>query len=241
MKYLVYCIVPSSPAQAWSPPPGVGGEPVFVLWDGDLGAVVSAGSDAQLRPDVPHLMAYDRVVEYFHKLLALVPMRYGCSFDEPPQVLHCLREHHQEYRSLLASLDGMVEMGVRVLLPDQETGEPPACAPDAGLLAAGGAAYLRVRKQHYASRDGQKARVQTITQSLRHRLSGHFVNSREESSELSRRAALLSMQFLVRRDSVDSFAGAVRALAGELPWKFLLSGPWPPYNFVDRPSDVKNR
>ena len=235
MKYLVYCLVPSSPAQAWSPPPGVGGEPVFVLWDGDLGAAVSAGSDAQLQPDVPHLMAYERVVEYFHGLLALVPMRYGCLFDEPPQVLRCLREHHQEYRSLLASLDGMVEMGVRVLLHDGETVEPPLPAPDAGQLAAAGAAYLRLRNQHYASHERQKAKLQVITQSLRDRLSGHFVNSREESSELSRRAALLSLQFLVRRASVDSFAGAVRSLAGELPWKFLLSGPWPPYNFVDRP------
>lgn len=236
MKYLIYCVFSSRQPETFSPPSGVGGGSVVILRQGDLGAAVSAGSDF-LAPDVACLLAYERVVAYFHDHRTLIPMRYGCVFDQHSQIRRFLREHDENYRSLLGKLDGTVEMGIRILLQDSETGKPDqpvsAAARRTEHLTSAGAAYLMSRKNYYLVQDRQKAKSDSIAQTLRHRLSGHFVSSREEGRALSEHTSLLSIQFLVQRVSVDSFGRAVRSVAEEQHWKLLLSGPWPPYNFVD--------
>jgi arsenite/tail-anchored protein-transporting ATPase len=48
------------------------------------------------------------------------------------------------------------------------------------------------------------------------------------------RPGMLSVYFLVRKGCVDDFAASFRKIKRVLPQKLLLSGPWPPYNFVNR-------
>jgi hypothetical protein len=43
---------------------------------------------------------------------------------------------------------------------------------------------------------------------------------------------LLSLYFLVPGSAVESFRQAFRHLSATEPARLLLSGPWPPYNFV---------
>jgi hypothetical protein len=199
-----------------------------------LCVAVSAAADFQAL-DVARLLAYERVIEYFHGRQTLIPMRYGCVFDERTQVIQFLMARNQEYRSLLGQLDGTVEMGIRILLQDGEPrkGQPLSAAARTDHGCSPGAAYLRFRKQYYAAQDGQNDKSHGVAQTVRHRLSGHFVSSREDCCALSEHKALLSLHFLVPRAAVDSFARAVRAVAEEQRWKLLLSGPWPPYNFAD--------
>ena len=46
---------------------------------------------------------------------------------------------------------------------------------------------------------------------------------------------LLSLFFLVRRENVERFREAFGQLQQETSAKMLLTGPWPPYNFVGSP------
>ena len=48
----------------------------------------------------------------------------------------------------------------------------------------------------------------------------------------SPRLPLLSLYFLVDRAVVESFRQAFRRLSEAESARLLLSGPWPPYNFV---------
>jgi hypothetical protein len=54
-----------------------------------------------------------------------------------------------------------------------------------------------------------------------------------EFEGLAERGHLLSLHFLVPRDSVEGFRRAADHLPSNQPFKLLFSGPWPPYNFVD--------
>jgi hypothetical protein len=63
-------------------------------------------------------------------------------------------------------------------------------------------------------------------------LYGSFVRHKVEFPS-SGRSRLLSLYFLVPRDSVGCFRRAARGLHRNESVKLLLSGPWPPYNFVD--------
>jgi hypothetical protein len=198
---------------------------------------------ADLAPDIPRVRAYQRVVLSYHRRGAVVPMRYGCVMEQESQAIQLLEEHGPQYEALLQELDGCVEMGLRVLLPSgpwaavipggpagsrEVAGPcPPDPAADADRL---GLAYLTARKAHYASQDRWTQEYRQAAERCREQFAGLYVKCATEAP--SPRLPLLSLYFLVPGPAVGSFRQAFRQLTESEPARLLLSGPWPPYNFV---------
>lgn len=153
-------------------------------------------------------------------------MRYGCLFDEEPQVVELLRLHGEEYAALLRGLDGCVEMGVRVLVERAEDRVPVAEFPS----HPPGAAYLAGRKAVYAEKDRRAHEEGRVVERCREVFAGLFVKCEAECpSSLTPHVAL---HFLVKRGAVDPFRRAFRRISRTESARSLLSGPWPPYNFA---------
>ena len=74
----------------------------------------------------------------------------------------------------------------------------------------------------------QKALVENLCDSLH----GAFVRHKVDFPSC-KKSRLLSLHFLVPRDSVETFRRAARHLPANPSVQLHLSGPWPPYNFVD--------
>ncbi len=230
------------------PLPGIGGAAVRVLVAGapcGLGAVVSTIDAPEPRFTVEDALAYARVVEALHADRAVVPMRFGCLFGTEPEVLDLLRARGPEFAEVLGVLDGCVEMGVRLLAARPDTAaadvsQPVKSSCDYGARASGGhgpgIAYLTRRKAAYAEADRLQHDVAMAKERVRSAFAGQFVEFRAETTcwaarPLSSRV-LLSAYFLVKRDALEPFRQAFRELSRVEPTPLLLSGPWPPYNFV---------
>lgn len=168
-----------------------------------LSAVVREVSEKDLEPTIPKILAYENIVEAIHKQTTVVPMRYGSIAESEAQIAERLAEDAEKYSELLDRIDGCVEMGVRAL----EAKRP--------RKAATGRDYLAIRKEHYASND-------KLAEEIRGVVKGLFVDSKVERGAFS-------MPFLLKREKVAAFRKAFRPL---LERGLLLSGPWPPYNFV---------
>ena len=54
------------------------------------------------------------MVEALHAEHNVVPMRYGCLFENDAEVIELLRVRASHYVEILRRLDGCVEMGMRV-------------------------------------------------------------------------------------------------------------------------------
>jgi hypothetical protein len=170
-------------------------------------------------------------------------MRYGCVVSQESQVIQLLDEHGSQYEALLQELEGCVEMGLRVLLPPGPwaavtPGGLEGCREVAGFQPAApaaspdrlGLAYLTARKAHYAQQDRWTTEYRQAAARCQARFAGLFVKCKTEAP--SPRLPLLSLYFLVPRQAVESFRQAFRHLAQTESARLLLSGPWPPYNFV---------
>ncbi len=221
----------------------MGGGPVFQVAHRRLSAVVSRVNRLDLAPDLPRVGIYERVVLSYHRQGAVIPLRYGCFFNEESQVIQLLEEQGPRYEALLQELEGCVEMGLRVLLPPgpwaavtpggskgcREVAGPPP--PDTGSAAnRPGLAYLTARKAHYARQDCWTREYRQAADRCLAQFSGLFSKCKTEAP--SPRLPLLSLYFLVPRLQVESFRQAFRHLTQTEPARLLLSGPWPPYNFV---------
>jgi hypothetical protein len=235
MSCLLYGIVFSRSrdhASGHSPPPlpaGVGGAPVRLIEEAGLGAAVSWVEPPDSTPNVARVLSYGRVVDALHADRVVLPMRYGCLFGEESQVVELLRVHGEEYAAALRGLDGCVEMGVRILLP---TESPVRCPPSGSEIeGASGRAYLTGRAARYA-RDEEAARaLAAVMERLRGALGG-LAESTETDRCVRADQGFSSLYFLVKRGAVESFRRAFRRIERAESARLLLSGPWPPYNFV---------
>ncbi|MFA5110150.1 MAG: GvpL/GvpF family gas vesicle protein [Desulfobaccales bacterium] len=235
MSCLLYCIGRRREAVEPEPPPGVGRQPVFLVTQGDLSAAVSHTAAVSQTPDLADVKAHGRVVAFFHRQRSVIPMRYGCLLEDELQVARVLEDHGPAYDDLLKELSGCVEMGIRIMVPGKSP-EPEISrglrpAPEAASYGAqSGCAYLLNRQAHYAAVErGTEVQQRLAEQCLAH-FTGLFVNSKIEGP--LPHLPLLSLYFLVPASLVESFTQAFRRLEFFREARLLLSGPWPPYNFV---------
>jgi len=147
-----------------------------------------------------------------------------------------LRKNHDAYGALLHELEGLDEMGVHVLLDTSgdgmESNARPVRARSLPLDWDTGAAYLSAKRQRYLGVDRAGLQQRQLVEELCGSLCGSFVRHKVEVPSSSG-CRLLSLYFLVPRDSVESFRRAARVHHANESVKLLMSGPWPPYNFVD--------
>jgi hypothetical protein len=237
MSCLFYCVSRHPKSELPVSLLGVGGSPVYQVAHRGLSVALSEIGLTDLDPNIPRIRAYERVVFSYHHRGAVVPMRYGCVVEQESQAIQLLEEHGPHYETLLQELDGCVEMGLRVLLPSgswaavipggakgsREVTEP--IPPDRLGLT-----YLTARKAHYASQDRWTTEYRQAAERCRERFTGLYVKCTTEPP--SPRLPLLSLYFLVPRPAVESFRRAFRQLIEGESARLLLSGPWPPYNFV---------
>ena len=230
MKHLVYCILRDvrSPMRGVLPP-GVESAPVFLVAEDGLAAACSVAPDACATPTVPRATAFAWVVAALHKVAAVVPFRYGNSLENREQVLALMQAHRAEFLRSLEEVEGCDEMGLRILL---ENRPHLACVQPAYAAPGGtGREFLEGRRAHYAAEECDEALAAQAAAEARGALDGLAVKCREDRSSAAD-GRLLSLFFLVRRKDVERFREAFRQLQQETSAKMLLTGPWPPYNFV---------
>ncbi|MGD0921512.1 MAG: GvpL/GvpF family gas vesicle protein [Terriglobia bacterium] len=236
MSYLLYCIFRSPAQPRPGIPPGVGGKPVFVLAQNGLSAGLSELAESALVPDISQTLAFERVVEHLYRDLTVIPVRYGCQLKDASEARWLLERHRDEYGALLNELEGLGEMGIHVLLdrsgPGTESDARPVPPQSLPLPCDSGAAYLAAKRQLYLGLDRAGRHERLLVEELWGSLAGLYVRRKVEFPDADR-SRLLSLYFLVPRASVESFRRAARHLHPKEPSKLLLSGPWPPYNFVD--------
>ena len=223
MKYLLYCVFQNHGRQCRRRLGGVGRKSVFLVQSNGLSAAVSRISDRDLSPDIPRVMAYQSVIESVHRRGAVIPFRYGSVFEQESQIAELLEERGRHYKELLRELDGWVEMGVRVLSKSVERGQP--------FSSLAGVGYLAAQREHYTQADGIRLEQERISREIHRLLAGLFARSKTESGLLAGNP-LLSLHFLVPKNSITPFRAVLQRMSHFPAARVLSSGPWPPYNFV---------
>ena len=237
MSYLLYCIYRGPLPAALEIPDGLGGYRVFTASYNGLGVALSKLTGHVPAPDRSALLAYERVVNSFYRHLTVIPMRYGCQVNCPYDAVTLLRENEDTYNSVLRQIEGLAEMGVQVVA-DKPLAGPEADWPFIPLewfppqpsAIRSDQAETKIAAYPEAKRAAQLERA--FVENLCCSLHGSFLQRKVEFAS-SQRSNPLFLHFLVPRESVESFRQNAQHLPPNPCVKLLLSGPLPPYNFVD--------
>ena len=224
MAYLIYGIM-KGPVVVDGSLTGVKDTAVSFVAGHGLCAALSEMPSLEGAPPVSELLVYSKVVEDLHRRQAVVPMRYGCFLDGIPEIRRLLKERKRQYKALLEELEGCVEMGIRILLPEEEA------YPRQEEQPVNGRNYLALRKAHYRMRQETSQHHQLLLERCIQAFSGLYGKHRAETVTKNG-SVILSLYFLVPANAVHLFRETFGRVMENGNSKMLLSGPWPPYNFV---------
>lgn len=235
-------------------PPGLPGcsRPRAILVDGCLWLVVAdaplpaySGESIQERlSDLSWVsdcaLAHEAVIEHFADAEAVLPMKLFTLFSSDERALAHVRGSRERLERVLDRVAGHVEWGVRVHL--DEARARAVMAEEArggnGGQGAGTSFLLRKKIEKDASRE--------LAGRLREEMDKAFEELAAAASEAVRREPaaspeaggrlLLDAAFLVPASSGEEFEAVVERCAGRLAPRacdLTLTGPWPPYHFIE--------
>ena len=182
-------------------------------------------------------VAHEAVVESFIASTAVLPMKLFTIFTTDERALAHVRGQRARIAALVKRVANQQEWGVRVVL-DRTLAAAARPRRKAPAGAASGVSYLAQKK---AQRDASKE----LASRARETVAGLFDRLGARAGDAKRRGAselpveggplLLDAAFLVPRARAASFkalaARESRSLARQ-GYGLTVSGPWPPYTFV---------
>jgi hypothetical protein len=223
------------------------GAPVVLIAHGDLAAIATRvplsefGEEPLLeRLHDPEWLerrvrAHDAVLAAARERATLVPFRFGTIFRNEDHVRAMLAER-RDLADALARVRGKVELGVKAFLdapPDEGSEETPT--------GGAGRSYLERKQQLRQRADERAARMQSLAQESHERLLAAAADGRAnplQPAEVATEAGqmFLNGAYLVPLEREREFSDAVAELTERFRADgatYVVTGPWPPYNFAD--------
>lgn len=191
-------------------------------------------------------LAHEAVIEHFRDAPALLPLKLFTLFASDERALAHLRERREPLDRVLDRVAGRVEWGVRVRLDEVRAREGLAeeTAESRQATAPGGSGtsfLLRKKQEQEASRD--------LAGRLRAEVDAGWDDLAAQADEAIRRQpaatpeqggkVFLDAALLVpagRAAELEAAVGRFASRVGPKGGEVTLTGPWPPYHFVEEAS-----
>jgi len=184
--------------------------------------------------------AHEDVLERVAAAGIVVPFRFGAIYKRLDDIRELLSARRDELRAALERVRGRVELGVKGWADRTRLEETLGRAPET-TRAGSGRAYLERRQVEREAAADASAAAMVAARAAHDRLlrcAVEGVVNRPQSRELSGRSEqmLLNAAYLVESDdrSLAAEVDALNETYGRFGISFELTGPWPPYNFVDQ-------
>jgi hypothetical protein len=206
---------------------GIEGNQVFLYPASDLAVVVSEHLPSQLlTPQSPKDHA--RVIADCFRSATVLPFRFGTVFADDDLLRRSIRSNQRQFLSNIAQLAGKCEMHMRLTLED-------CCREQMKEAFNTGASGSRTYLSDMRETATLQRERQTRARSLSTQLNRMFSPLAEELSCrcLDSGKMQLEVSHLIGTRQVERYQNKFQSAREQMrDCQFHLSGPWPPYHFV---------
>ena len=202
-------------------------KPLYPVTYKDIAAIVETTCKERLIFDRQAVIEYGAALDVLNETFTLLPCRFGTFLQDEKAVLQVLREHYVFYKKKLEELRDKQEFGLKILSEKSVQ----VHSENNKKQSKDGKEYLLQKFYEYREDEEQKQVNQKVVDVIHEelqKLSSMSVKNAEISGHV-----VFSGNYLVGKKAESFFCSKVEALQRMYPeLKFLLTGPWPPYNFV---------
>jgi hypothetical protein len=208
---------------------GLFGNQTFLFPAGDLAVIVSEHQpDDQARFDQQASKDHARVIADCFKLSTVLPFRFATTFADDDGLRRSVRSNQRHFLANVERLRGKAEMHLKVLVDD-------TCPGNSARDMTVGQQYLTSLRESASRQRERQSKARALSVQM-HRmflpLAEEVTCKRMESGKM-----LLDIAHLIDNRTVERYQNKYSSATHELKdCRMQLSGPWPPYHFVQRHS-----
>ncbi len=239
-KY-VYCIIESGAARDFGRI-GIGSRADLVntIHYDDLAAVISSTPMVIYDPTRENVLAHEKVNEAVMREFTVIPMSFGTLFRTDEDVIEFLKHTSGALRDVLHKMNAKIEFGLKVNWDTEAIlKEIERERDDIRLLKAEinskqlTSTYFARMQLGRLVEQALSAKSEGYVSAIYEALRDYAVASRHNKPIGEK--MILNAAFLVEREKASHFEARIQEIARQYAGglRFLFTGPWPPYNFVN--------
>lgn len=235
-KIYIYCIIDSNNSMDESIK-GLKGTHIYNIPYRDIGAVAS-NLDEDIKDITKiHALEHEDVVEKLMKKITVLPVRFHTLFNKEDDVFSMMKNYYRDFRENLDRIRNKAEFSIRVIWPEDKIREQivrdysKRSHNISEAFDSPGMKFMEEKFEKYKIEKEFEEKADICIAIV-----DNFLNrfaSEKRLERLKSKNLLLNAFYLVEKERHKDFKEAfehLRIAPGD--FKFLFSGPWPPYNFI---------
>lgn len=203
----------------------------------DIGVVISKLGEQIQNITKDHVLKHEEVVEKLMGKFTVLPIRFLTQFSREEDVLLMMQEFYNDFRENLDRVRNKIEFGVKIIwsgetiknhiIEDYKNSNVNIEVTGSSLTKSFAKEKYEKYKMHKEFEEEAERCISLIDDFF-----GRFA-AEKKLEKLKTDNLLLTASYLVEKERQEDFKEAFeRARRTPCDLKFLLSGPWPPYNFI---------
>ncbi len=217
----------------------------------DIGVVVSRLSEQIQNITKEHILKHEEVVERLMEDFTVLPGRFLTVFNKEEDIFLMMKEYYSDFRENLDRLCNKVEFGIKIIWPGNTIKNRIIDAyKKNNTLATKIGESAKNSGENVATPDNSSVKSFVKEKFEKYNIDKEFEEEagrcimlidnfftrfviEKKLEKLKTNNLLLNASYLIEKEKQIDFKEAfehLRSTPGDL--KFLMSGPWPPYNFI---------
>jgi len=203
----------------------------------DIGVVVREFSEPVRNVTKSDVLAHEEVIERLMEYFTVLPVRFHTVFNGKDDIFSMMQSYYKDFRYNLDRLYNKVEFGIKVIWPadkikksirnSHKKSKHEMTIPDGSLNKK----FMGKKLEKYRINQEFEKKADKFINVMDIFFSKFAVE--KKLKKLKTENLLLDAVYLVEKDRYDDFKEAFKHIKNShTGFKFLLSGPWPTYNFV---------
>ena len=247
MHYLLYAILPLPFQFAYldkvlAANHGINHSKLEAVSSTELIAITGKVNHQKVVSSTENALAYAKVIDELFRHYTLLPVRYGTVVNSREKVVSLLKKHAHQIHQNLDRVKNKEEFSLKVLLKTK--GKSPFFREQQGVDKKEGPmpfqadtpqkTYLlqKIRKHH--QENTLMSHAEQLANEFKHRLAS--LNPTFRFKNMVSQRMILDAAILIRKGYQQDLVQTIRCFQSSYPeLHFLLTGPWPPYNYAELP------
>ena len=221
---------------------GISDSSLYVISGGGINAIVSDVNISEFVADKSVAIDYANVIESFFFNFSLLPMRFGSIMESPEAVKAMLENNSPEILHNLGKVAGKFEFGLKIICDSEKlkaklsvksdnTSKVEKPSKDETTLSVY-RDYVNKKLAEHRLEELMLAHVESLIATITASLGS--LNSINKFRKMLTDNTIVDAIFLIGKEKKSDLIDLIAEIQNDNPGlNFVLTGPWPPYSFVD--------
>ena len=221
---------------------GISGVDLFVVATDEVAAVVSDFDRSGFTTDRAMAIEYAGLIEIMAQQFTLLPVRFGSVMESSDKIHKMLERNYHDIQQNLQKVDNKCEFGLKILCDPEKIMADLKGKTEAIININGTPSgenknsvfreWVNKKLQEHRLEEMMITFVDSVIAALTIPLDR--LNTISKFKKMATAITIIDAVFLLDKEKKKSLIQSVEEIQKQFPGlNFLLTGPWPPYNFVE--------